>query len=752
MLSSLFRPDHLFAPVGRVPLWAFAAIFLAAYVASALIALELVRHDLIATAWPAVGVALAGVLLAGFRIWPLLLAAELIVVAFGAISFVPSQVLGNVIGPLAGAWLYRLAFPGLVLPRRLSQMAWLLFVAGGVTATLTALIGTAGLALANVIPDAGIPLAFASWWLGDLLGLIAFTPLCLLLGARLCRLDDRAREGAGTPRLEQLGALALFGAALFLLLWITRFPDLMAIPVFLACFVSLIWMALRLPAMVTYAAVALTTLVGAMFGSEVILLNAGLGPDAKWLVLLPTLLVLAATPLLIEAGGRERDFYEARLRYQSVHDPLTGLLNRRAFQQTVQGAISRLEGRGGLSLCYLDLDQFKTVNDTLGHSTGDEMLQELAERMRADLGPDEVLARLGGDEFGLLLPGHEHEDTRERLQRLRECIESYRFVRRNRSYAVHVSMGVVPITRSNADYEQLLALADAACFAAKEGGGDRIHILADDIGTDGTDIAQMEWLPVIQQAIDSGSVELYGQRAVSLEDGNTRTAFVEVLTRLRDGRGKLVRPEDFIPVAERFGLMEQLDRVIVSRVLEWVAKHESDRYCFFVNLSGASIGSESFREFLLNALRQQPFPTGRIGIEITETAAVRNLEAAEIFIHELRELGCRIALDDFGTGLSSFAYLHRLEVDLLKVDGRFVQGMVSEPMDDAIVAAMSDLGTRTGIETVGEQVEQAETAEAARRRGLGYAQGYFFGRPRPLDEWARELGDEGETGDTASEQ
>jgi Amt family ammonium transporter len=408
---------------------------------------------------------------------------------------------------------------------------------------------------------------------------------------------------------------------------------------------------------------------------------------------------------------------------------LTGLANRREFARQAGELIAALDGGRRHGLCYVDLDQFKAVNDTLGHSTGDEMLAELARHMAGAVHGGDLLARLGGDEFGLLLRDCDVDTGLERLAALRAAIESYRFVRDGRSYSVRVSMGMVPFSRPGVEYQQLLSQADAACFTAKEDGRDRVHVASSD-GAVSDSLDQMQWLPLIQDALDRRSIELYLQPLARLRNGGGPV--VEILSRLIGDDGEPVAAGVFIPVAERFGLMRRLDRLVIERALEWLGRRPArDPALCFINISGDTIDDDDFQDFLKDRITASGIHPSRLGFELTETAAVRNHDSAQRLIRWLRERGCSVALDDFGTGLSSFGYLQSLSANYVKVDGRFIRGLASNPIDQAISQAITELGRRTGMYTVAEQVEDSETAEAVVRLGFDFAQGYFYGRPQP---------------------
>ena len=426
-----------------------------------------------------------------------------------------------------------------------------------------------------------------------------------------------------------------------------------------------------------------------------------------------------------------------RLHHQATHDSLTGLVNRREFEARLDHAIAAFHTHGTpYALCYLDLDQFKVVNDTAGHSAGDEMLKQIAVLLLARVRARDTLARVGGDEFSLLLENCPLGNALEIAENLIASIGDFRFSWGERCFAIGVSIGVVPVTVAITDRAQLMTQADVACFTAKDLGRNRVHVYrADDreLSSRHHDILRAAEL---REALEQNRFRLYAQPICSTTDPHRPTVHYEVLVRMLDQDGALLPPGSFIPAAERFGLMDKLDRWIISEALRQYRDlgMEADGPGIAINLSGDSLGSDGLADFVRESLAANAVPAQQVCFEITETTAINRLTMAQRLIASLRKLGCRFALDDFGSGLSSFAYLKHLPVDYLKIDGSFVRDMHHDEVDRAMVKAINEIGHTMGISTVAEWVETEAALAALREIGVDFAQGYLLGRPRPMPE------------------
>jgi diguanylate cyclase (GGDEF)-like protein/PAS domain S-box-containing protein len=426
-----------------------------------------------------------------------------------------------------------------------------------------------------------------------------------------------------------------------------------------------------------------------------------------------------------------------KLRHQASHDELTGLLNRREFEQRVSDAIAESAGDGSNhALLYLDLDQFKLINDSCGHAAGDELLRQLAHVLQEHVRRADIIARLGGDEFGVLMKQCSVTDAMRLADSLRGAIESYRFHWNGKMLIVGASIGVVPLEKGGSTLAQVLAAADNACFGAKDAGRNRVHLYSEADEEIAQRNREMRVAVRLGEAIEQNRFRLYCQSIVALDKGAGEGEHWEFLLRLEDTDRELVLPNSFLPAAERYGMIPRIDRWVVTEVLTLLETHRETLtpgsvYC--INLSGLSVSEPTFMQFLADALVNCPLPTSAICFEITETAAISNLVRTREFVKRLKALGCRFALDDFGSGLSSFAYLKSLPVDYMKIDGQFIQDVTQEPISAAMVRSINDIGQMMDLKTVAEFVEDEATLAELRDIGVNFGQGYLLGKPRPVE-------------------
>lgn len=437
------------------------------------------------------------------------------------------------------------------------------------------------------------------------------------------------------------------------------------------------------------------------------------------------------------------DITEARqlseeLSYQASHDVLTRLVNRREFEHRLMRTLqSARKGKNKHALCYLDLDQFKVINDTCGHVAGDELLRQLGEVLRGKVRQRDTLARLGGDEFGVLMEHCSLTQASRVANALQKAIQEFRFVWKDKRFSIGVSIGLVPIDEASEDVESVLRMADEACYAAKDAGRNRTHIYhkAD------TDLArrrgEMQWVSRINRALDEDRFHLVFQPIAPIVTADDDGDHYELLLRMEGDEGRLVPPGAFLPAAERYNLSTKVDSWVVAKALEWLTsnpKHLASLAMCSINLSGHSLREDTFLEFVVRQFNKTKIPPEKICFEVTETAAIANLSSATRFIKALKELGCLFALDDFGSGLSSFAYLKNLPVTFLKIDGSFVKNIVEDPIDFVIVNSINEIGRVMGKKTIAEFVENESILQMLREIGIDYAQGYYIGRPRLLTE------------------
>ena len=423
------------------------------------------------------------------------------------------------------------------------------------------------------------------------------------------------------------------------------------------------------------------------------------------------------------------------LSYQASHDALTGLINRREFDTRLETAVTAAQrGEGEYVLLYVDLDQFKVVNDTCGHSAGDRLLRDITSLLQTRVRASDTIARLGGDEFGLLLERCSLEQAERVADSIRQAIHGYRFLWGANSLSVGASIGVVRIARETTSAASVLSAADIACYAAKDGGRNRVQIYEKDHGT--SRHREMQWVGRIARAVEEGRLELYAQRIVGISRKAGDTPFFELMVRLRDEDGSLVPPGEFIPAAERYNVMVMVDRWVVNRAIELLESClAQDRRLplVAVNLSGTSINDEDFLDFIMSRLRDERVARA-LCFEITETAAVASLAKATFFMRELKARGCRFSLDDFGSGVSSFLYLKTLPVDFLKIDGHFAKHVAYDVVDRSMVEAIAKIGNAMEVATIAEKVESAEVLQVLKQIGVDYIQGFHLAEPCAVDE------------------
>ena len=423
--------------------------------------------------------------------------------------------------------------------------------------------------------------------------------------------------------------------------------------------------------------------------------------------------------------------------YQANHDALTGLFNRRAFERKFDEVIkSAANTEQENTLLYLDLDQFKIINDTCGHLAGDQILCRVATLLTEKLRNGDFIARLGGDEFGVILVNCKMPSAIQIAETLRESVENFRLSWEGQEFSVGVSIGAVPIKSGSGDMATILSTADMACLEAKQSGRNRVRIADTDDVQIAKHRADMDCLGRMKQALEDNRLTLYYQSVVPVGGHNKSPGHVEILVRMISISGDIVPPGSFIPVAERFGQMTGIDKWVVKHAVEWLSErwygHAPPK--LMINLSGQSIGDETFLPYILDSLNSENIPPGSICFEITETAAMANLDKALAFIQALKSKGCEFALDDFGSGLSSFAYLKKLPVDYLKIDGVFVKEIVNDPIDAAMVKSINEIGHVMGKKTIAEFVENEAILEMLQTIGVDYAQGYGIALPKPLNE------------------
>ena len=455
------------------------------------------------------------------------------------------------------------------------------------------------------------------------------------------------------------------------------------------------------------------------------------------------------TPLHDQRGGTDgalvvlHDVTQAqrmarRLEWQATHDALTGLVNRREFEQRVNEAlITAHQDKATHTLMFLDLDQFKVVNDTCGHMAGDELLCQVTEQLKNTLRAADTLARLGGDEFGVLLRYCPQTKAEQVAEKLLQAIQDFSFYWEEKTFKIGVSIGLVLVTEYVEDLTSLLSAADVACYAAKDGGRNRVHVYKP---TD-EDLArredEMHWVARINEALEHDRFVLFGQLIKPIQQDRDQGLYREVLIRLSTDDGSLIPPGAFLPAAERYNLIGKVDRWVIENSFRFYAEHKKNTNLSIqlsINLSGSSVGDKDLHDYIEQKFEEHDVLPQDITFEITETAAITNLNQAVKMMRELRPLGCRFALDDFGAGLSSLGYLKNLPIDFIKIDGKFVVDIESDEVSRAMVEMINHVGSVMGLKVIAEFVENERVIEILSEIGVDFAQGYGVGVPHALEQ------------------
>jgi diguanylate cyclase (GGDEF)-like protein/PAS domain S-box-containing protein len=475
-------------------------------------------------------------------------------------------------------------------------------------------------------------------------------------------------------------------------------------------------------------------------GRRAVLVPAGVGPERS--------VEISVTPLRFE--GKDilglvlvmHDTSELRgltrqMTYQASHDALTGLVNRREFERRLQEAMDSAQtGKVGHALCYLDLDRFKTVNDTCGHTAGDNMLREVASLLKEAVRDSDTVGRIGGDEFALLLVGCPLEKARQIADDVVRSVNEYRFVWKDKIFDIGVSIGLVEIGPAGGAIEDIMNSADSACYVAKKQGGLHVHVYSVREEATARHSGEIHWLQRLQGALRDNKFELYYQPIVHAQEGGLRGPALEVFVRLGGENGQPgAPPAEFIRAAERYRLMPHVDRWVVQTVLSALGRGGMKLppgRSVAINIAGQTLGDSEFLEFVVDCFDHTGASPADICFEVTESSVVANLDHAQRFIAVLHGMGCEFALDDFGTGLSSFATLRTLPMDYLKIDGSFINNLASDSVNQAMVSAMIELSRSLNFRVVAEQVEDQSSLDTVTRMGIDFVQGFIVGRPLPL--------------------
>lgn len=431
-----------------------------------------------------------------------------------------------------------------------------------------------------------------------------------------------------------------------------------------------------------------------------------------------------------------------KLSFQATHDSLSGLINRAEFDLRMHLLLNQLQSSDSVdkhALLYMDLDQFKIVNDSCGHMAGDELLRQISERLQQRLSDSGIIARLGGDEFGVLIENSNRKTAQDIADGLRKEVESFRFQWKDKTFSLGISIGIVMMDKNSESPDILLSMADRACYSAKDGGRNKICMYQPN------DIEMVrrnrdtQWVSRLRKSLETNSLLLSQQAIVPVDPDSISGSMYEILIGLENDKGERIPAGAFLPAAERYNLMPQMDRWIVKNIFHWLSRnpqklHQLD--ACMINLSGQTLNDETFSRFVFNCMEESGVPPEKICFEITETAAISNLAKTGRLIRNLKKEGCQFALDDFGSGMSSYAYLKHLPVDYIKIDGIFVRDLANDPIDLALVNSINEIAHILNKKTIAEYVENDDILELLREIGVDYAQGFGIAYPEKISEEA----------------
>ena len=687
--------------------------------------------------WPSAGIGYALVVRYGLG-WVLVIPAAMgllhwLVLPVPA-EFLPYSIASNTLATLAAGWYVRRSRREL----RLEIGDGLLLLRGGILlATISAAVGTFGLVEAGMVPVAQSSHALLLWLLGDILGIAAVAPCLSLLFGREAGQRIPLWKGEASRR-ERIAWTALLLLSLASIWFAGRSGSLYALGLVSLPLALLLWAAMRFtPLLAMLATILVVAFVSLVTG-------LGLGGFTRPLtvldsaVLMLLLILVSVIPVMLAVSNHEKRVTAIALHRRATRDPLTGLLNRSTFEERARARLAA--STGNMVLLYLDLDHFKLVNDAASHVAGDDLIRAVARLFvqnfdQAGFDGDALVARTGGDEFAALLPVSQGAAIAT-ARRLLLAIDMLRIPWQGQVLTSTASIGLADSRAPHPDFDSLLSHADAACFAAKELGGNRLLAAAADSDEMQVRAATMRSALQVREALDDRRFALYCQPIVDLNTPAPLQRHFEILLRWTDADGAVRAPAELIAAAERYRLGPRLDRYVVDATLHWLEQHPEAaalvEYCS-INLGGATLVDEDFSDYFAARLRRSSVPAGRLCLEITETSVVRDRARAQRFIARMRELGCRFALDDFGTGFCSFGYLQDLDVDYLKIDGSFVRDLEGSPLAEAVVRSITDIAHVLDKRTVAEQAQTEAQLDRLRAMGVDYAQGYVFRHPEPIE-------------------
>jgi len=732
---SPFMPERL-RPV------LLAVLFVALYWGGGLLADHLiVGRDAVVLLWPPGALAFVLLLREGRRYGWLILLAELFSALLwprAPLAFLPFSMAANLAGAFAAVSMARRLGMHSGTPIDLDSLR-VLPMAGLALALASLPFGLSGLVLTGMTPSDEAGAAALKWLTANTLGLLLLAPGLWLLWPERTRSQKpptapRARLEASVWTAALLASLATVALLPYNL--VVNAAAMSALPSLV-----LLWAAIRLPS--RWAAAG--CLVSGLFLATLAATGTGALQEpqstVEALILVALLFTLTLAPLVLMAAVDTSRRAAAEMLRHSRTDPLTGLANRSGLQHRAESALATAPAGLPMLLLYLDIDNFERINETAGLAEGDGYLQAIAGRLQHRLGPDDLAGRLDTDRFALLLHGIPGDQASTRAEALRSIVNEYRHPFGDRWLSSTASVGAVAFVAGEADYSTALALAAAACAAAKEQGGDRCQLT--DIGNGSEKVAErrlaLGWATRVDQALQDGRFRLFGQSIVPLDPTHHGGRHLEILVRMVDAESsELVAPGLFVPAAERFNLGPKLDRYVLDRTLDWLERNPvalAQVELCAINLCAASVNDPSFLTFLRERLARSTVPPGRLCLEITETSAVHDFSEARSFIAAVRALGVKLALDDFGAGFSSFAYLSRLEVDFIKIDGSFIRDIETSALSVSIVRAITEIASTLDKRTVAEFVENDAVRRRLAQLGVDYGQGYGIDHPRPIEQF-----------------
>jgi len=724
-------------PETWLPLIRFLA-WTSAYYLAALVAVWFAPQgpDAVSLIWPAAGIGFSALMVHGLRYWPII-ALPLVPLHLWNLPtpwlFVPFSIAANVIATVLAVWLIRRV--GGPTAHYFKISAGLNMLAGAVgLSILSALIGTIGMFVSGMIVADQFSSRMIAWAMADLVGLVGVAPALMVL-LRYHEFPKLEAEVVIRPRRLELFIWTILLAASLSVFWFSgSLQSHFALAVAGLPLGLVVWAAMRFHPVVALIAngvfsIGLATIAALGLGGFQAPRNL-----AETAALSCFLLIAALLPQILTAANYQLRIATHRQIRRARHDPMTRLPNRLMFELTLRERIKR--GAGRSVLLYVDLDQFKVINDSLSHAAGDAFVRSAAGVLQAQVNQGGFLARIGGDEFALIVD--DDGQVASYAGRLVEVLGALRLPWEKHVMATTASIGAAPLDAADAEFGEVLARADAACQAAKDQGGNRVH------WSEATDEAleeqrnAMRWAVRLASAIDENRFELHCQSIVPLK-GEVGLRRFEVLLRLREeGEAGLLLPGQFVPAAERFNLGPRLDRHVFDTTLRWFESSPAvlgQIQHVSVNLSAATLTDEGFPDFVRRRLADSVLRAEHLCFEITETSAVRDLAKAARMIDRIRELGARFALDDFGTGFCSFSYLASLRVDYFKIDGSFVRDLGHSPLALSIVRSIVDIGRVTNTLTVAECVETTALRAKLGVLGVDFAQGYAIDRPREISEY-----------------